>query len=471
MADENGADGGRPTKDADPSDSAAGGKHAGDIELPMAGEVAGLAQRDDGPDFADAAPKSSSASANPSLRMGRNGKTSRPPFMDQTSTMAAVLAQTQATFDMVSALANSPAVRMAREMAEAAQSVQRFALPYIQSPALTALGDPAFRKTLETLTITPVPRVPSLYESPQWRQLIGSIATAQQLLIAQRVAPLQAALQQHTEFLAGIIGSAANFQEVVSSFSRALHINWQQLFPNLKQLRKMVRTSLLASFLYADLWPAPSMPVKLLDKIGQLAAGDDRRPVTLAVWNHYRRDNHAALEQAIVAWEDDPEYAARRHIFAQALQGHRAKLYALTIPTLLAQVEGIAGDFIHDSPASAPAPRLGKSSQIVRHAIEVAGNAGITDPDNAEVLHVVLVEAVIEHVQQVSFESTDFAAQYADIRKRRALNRHGTLHGIQINYPSAMNSLRCFLLLDALYALRKHARQIALQAAVVAAAP
>ena len=80
------------------------------------------------------------------------------------------------------------------------------------------------------------------------------------------------------------------------------------------------------------------MPVELLDKIGQLAGGGDRRPVVLAVWNYYARKNHAALEQTIAAWKDDPEYVARRHIFAAALTGHQQKLYELTIPTLLAQV-------------------------------------------------------------------------------------------------------------------------------------
>jgi hypothetical protein len=313
-------------------------------------------------------------------------------------------------------------------------------------------------------------RFPDLYDSSQWQQLIGSLGTAQQLLIAKQIAPLQSAMLQHTKFLASIIESAINLQAVTNSFSRALEINWRLLFPNLKQLRKAVRTSLLASFLYADLWPAPSMPVNLLNQIGQLTPGDDRRAVMLAVWNYYARDNHAALEQAIAAWEDDPEYAARRHIFAQALQGHRAKLYALTIPTLLAQVEGIASDFIYGSTVGST-PKLGKSGQVVQHAIQVAGTAGISDPDNSEVLHVVLVEAVIQHVQNVSFESTDFTAQYADLRKRQALNRHSTLHGIQINYSRGMNSLRCFLLLDALYAVRKHASQTEAQTTVAAATP
>jgi hypothetical protein len=282
------------------------------------------------------------------------------------------------------------------------------------------------------------------------------------------MAPLRDAMRQHAAFLANIIESTTNFQAVLNSFSRSLQITWPQLVPNLKQLRKAVRDNLLAAFLRADLWPAPSMPAALLNKIGQLEPDGDRRPVTLAVWNYYARQNHAALAQAVAGWMNDPEYAARRTTFEAALIGHRQKLYELTIPALLAAVEGIASDFVHGGVSTGSAPKLGKSGQIVKYAIEAAGNAGIADQDDAELLHVVLVEAVVQHVQYVSFENTDFDTQYTEIRKRRTLYRHGTLHGIQINYASAMNSLRCFLLLDALYALRKHARQVAAQAAAAA---
>ena len=49
---------------------------------------------------------------------------------------------------------------------------------------------------------------------------------------------------------------------------------------------------------------------------------------------------------------------------------------------------------------------------------------------------------------RVDFEST--FEELKGIRNSKDLNRHAILHGIQLGYNTALNSLRCFLALDVL---------------------
>lgn len=306
-------------------------------------------------------------------------------------------------------------------------------------------------------------------DSYQWSEMARSASTALNMFAGNQVSALNAALHTHADYVFNTIYSTSSALISVGEAARkAFDSSWAAfdsslagLWPSFKRLRKALRQRLCDAFLSARLWPAPSMPDELVARIADHAEAGNLRAVVLTVWNHYSRRNHEHLADAVATWWDDSEFAARQSIIEQALTAHRQKMYALTIPALLAQCEGIAGDFVRSyvaPPGGKTAPSLGKSGQIVRHAIEAAGSAGIIDPDDADILHMVLIEAVLAHVQTVAFETANFSAEYARIRKRRDLNRHGTLHGIQINYATAMNSLRCFLLLDALYALRKHAR-------------
>lgn len=305
-------------------------------------------------------------------------------------------------------------------------------------------------------------------ESRQWAELAQAAAASVRLIADDQARVLNEALRAHTQYVSGIVQSASAITAIADTIRSGLDATWVSVLPTIRRLRKALRKQLCDAFLRTRLWPAPSMPYELIERIAKHAAAGNMRAVVLAVWNYYARHNHENLANAIASWWDDAEFAARRPIIETALAAHRQKMYAVTIPTLLAQCEGIAGDFVRSyapAPGGMAAPKLGKSGQIVQHAIQTAGEVGIVDPDDADMLHVVLIEAVLAHVQTVAFENTDFATQYASIRTRRTLNRHGTLHGIQIKYASAMNSLRCFLLLDALYALRKHARTVSTGAA------
>ena len=230
-------------------------------------------------------------------------------------------------------------------------------------------------------------------------------------------------------------------------------------------MRELVRARLLTAFRRVQLWPSPSMSEDLIGDLADHAESGNIRAVVATVLGYYRRDSCANLELAISQWWDDTEYAARRHIIEDALKAHCERRSTLTVPTLLIQAEGIARDFVRGNIyAPLPAKGSGKAPHVVERAVEAARIAAQQMPNGLDIVDMVLVDAVLDYVQTVAFENSDFGTQYEEIRKRRRMNRHGIAHGIQINYHSAMNSLRAFLLLDALYGLRKLSR-VALQPA------
>lgn len=293
----------------------------------------------------------------------------------------------------------------------------------------------------------------------QWQQAIESFASMASTIVANQLAPFRQALQDHADTMARMYRDIGAISDWATAVADMLHRNWTPILTSIEQWRESFRAHLLEAFVKMHLWPTPSMTPYLVEVLASYAEAGNMRAVVLTVWNHYNRDNQANLEQMIETWWDDPEFAARRSIIEQALQGHRQRMYALTIPALLAQAEGIAGDFVRNNLiAGQSAPKLGKSGQVVQHAVKAANDAALSGPDGVGILHAVMADAVIEYVQQIAFENTDFASEYADLRQQREMNRHATLHGIQIGYPKAMNSLRCFLLLDALYGLRAQAR-------------
>ncbi len=234
--------------------------------------------------------------------------------------------------------------------------------------------------------------------------------------------------------------------------------------PNLRHLKEAIQHRLLLIFQQANLWPTPSMSEDLIDQIDWLVVGSELRSsgqLIRLVWDYYTENDYEQLEHAISSWWADPEFAARRKIIKRALQNHKLRWYETSIPALLAQLEGIASEFVHRSgytlkTATGRTLELGKSTSVVQRTLEVMGGIDNMDIEAMDITHLVMVKASVQYIQNVSYKRTEFQTQYAELREQQELSRHGVLHGIQINYSSPMNSLRCFLLLDALYGVRRY---------------
>ena len=104
------------------------------------------------------------------------------------------------------------------------------------------------------------------------------------------------------------------------------------------------------------------MSSELIDHIIELIDADRLEEIVPAVQKYYEDDDYSNLKQAIERWWDEPEFIARQHIIDPALQAHCQKMYALTIPALIAQTEGIASAYVRvRETSSQPKPRLGKA--------------------------------------------------------------------------------------------------------------
>jgi hypothetical protein len=94
----------------------------------------------------------------------------------------------------------------------------------------------------------------------------------------------------------------------------------------------------------AGLWPAPSLLPYPLSHINKhLEEGHPEAAQALLV----RHCTTEFLKQLISKWNSVPEFAVRERLFREALDAHARGQYALSIYSLLPQIEGVMTDWLH----------------------------------------------------------------------------------------------------------------------------
>jgi hypothetical protein len=173
--------------------------------------------------------------------------------------------------------------------------------------------------------------------------------------------------------------------------------------------------------------------------LGELASAGRDADIDEFMAEFTRREMDRILTTAV---ENYPDRAA---ILTDAFKAHRAGKFTLSIPTLLAQVDGIGCD------------ALG----LDRHFFTVKKReqglattvAGLKWPWDGTPYHLGGV-----HERMLSALTLRWALAL-DTNERGAdgspLNRHGVLHGLDTGYPTEFNSLRCVLLLGFVLEVRK----------------
>ena len=116
----------------------------------------------------------------------------------------------------------------------------------------------------------------------------------------------------------------------------------------------------------------------------------------------------------------------------------------MSVPALLPQVEGIASEIVGLPP--------GNSQRVVTGAV----GSGLGD-----FMAPVARDALVSFLTGMLYVWVDFADFDEWLEKRgwqsqEPLLRHPILHGVQVDYASEENSLRAFLLLDALASAFRH---------------
>jgi len=131
----------------------------------------------------------------------------------------------------------------------------------------------------------------------------------------------------------------------------------------------------------------------------------------------------------------------RRPIVEDAVRAHRAELYSLSIPALIAQADGLADDVT----GSHLFTRQGRSRLKAADALNLR-----IDMAAATTAAAMWALAGLEPIRSGS--SLDMkSSAWAEARELEAvgpLNRHAVLRGIDLTYPTRENSLRAFSLVD-----------------------
>jgi hypothetical protein len=216
-----------------------------------------------------------------------------------------------------------------------------------------------------------------------------------------------------------------------------------EVFKNLHELIEEEETA--AEAFHAAGWPiAPSMPKTLIRRVVKLHQEGKSRYVSQAIIGYYRRNNYSPLVEVVQRWRNHPLFALRTHIIEDALWAHRQGKYTLSVPALIAQVEGIMNDYVV---ANGLPVRLGKIKEVYE--------AVLGDSMDYDFSTWAIVETLLYQLRTNTYLPTPFEDELARPVRRRRSTRHTILHGIMPGYNRESHSLRAFLLLDALSALQQ----------------
>lgn len=264
-------------------------------------------------------------------------------------------------------------------------------------------------------------------------------------LLRSVVAPASSIIAEALEPLRSQVLVASQLQRQMSGWMQSLHAAYEELFDPLRALVERIgeRDEIKQAFESASLWLAPSMSRRLVSRVLELHQGEASPGVIASVVSRfYARGDWAPLTRAVDRWEKNPLFERRMPIFRDALEAHRNGRFTLTVPTLVAQVEGICGQYVK---RRGLLPKLtGKTKKVVQAALRNAP-CGLADVQRYAAL-----DGVLTYIERHFYIVTDFDAEYRKLLRGTSLRAHAIRHGHQGRYHTRMNSLRLFLLLDVL---------------------
>jgi hypothetical protein len=219
----------------------------------------------------------------------------------------------------------------------------------------------------------------------------------------------------------------------------------QKLFDDIKRFRR--DNKIIADFyrdrvrkyLAARGWyVGPSLTARNIVKLATaIDEGGHDEAIEIAIANHVR-SNLSAIEAGVTA-----HWPHRKLVLGDAFEAHMKGLYTLSIPAFLAQADGMAFDILQ---AFIFTNHAGNISAKAQSLIEVK-----------EQVHELMCSFVgillEEHSIRVSTQTRD--QRNLSGAPVSPLNRHGVMHGIDLDYSTEANSLRAISLLSLLMDVHK----------------
>lgn len=264
-------------------------------------------------------------------------------------------------------------------------------------------------------------------------------------LLRSVVAPTSSIIAEALEPLRWQFPVMGQLQQQMSGWMQSFHAAYGHLFGPLNALIERIgeKDKITKAFESARLWVAPSMSGALVTRVLKLHQ-DGAKPGVIAsvVSRFYAHADWTPLARAVDRWEKNPLFERRAPIFRDALEAHRSGWFTLTVPTLVAQVEGICGQYVKERGLL---PKLtGNTKGVVQAALRDAP-CGLADVQRYAAL-----DGVLTYIERHFYIWIDFDAKYGELLHDTSLKAHAIRHGHQTRYDTRMNSLRLFLLLDVL---------------------
>jgi hypothetical protein len=127
----------------------------------------------------------------------------------------------------------------------------------------------------------------------------------------------------------------------------------------------------------------------------------------------------------------------RAHILSDAFDAHSAEHYTLSIPVFLAQADGISNHLLNTFLF------IGQGKKVCKAAKTLKKDSRFADRP--------LAQAFLDLLLQISglglqTEKRDKLVASGEVYS--PLNRHGVIHGVDCDYPTEANSLRCVALIS-----------------------
>lgn len=225
------------------------------------------------------------------------------------------------------------------------------------------------------------------------------------------------------EFLGAFGGIVSQFQQYLEEISRVIRRFVAELPPRYRA----ALVELAERGWYFDKEMAFLMPHTLAAVFAQKGAEDEAEALLV---EHFRA-RLDAIEAAVCE-----RFPRREKIVRSAMNAHRNGLFELSIPPLLAQVDGICKDTIgveffmrirkrREESSEPPQPLAARYATLPRH----------TDWDAAWL-------SPLTSIGQVSKSESERGGDFV------GLNRHQVMHGESVDYGTELNSLKAISLLN-----------------------
>lgn len=271
-------------------------------------------------------------------------------------------------------------------------------------------------------------------------QRLQEVIRQQVSVFSQQIAQIGQQLLQQNEPL----------QRTLDQFRETLRRSYAEI--NLAS--QMVSPSLRA----AGFWFPLSAPFALLSALRELVDAGTATPqnVRQLFVSYYEDDDFFALRLLVDDWKDETYLASRMHIIEPALVAHIAAQYVLSVPALLALVEGVLTDLV----GRRAEQRDGGLAGWAGTAIETMYDDVLRDASKDVLVEYVTGVTVYGRVPNAHFTPQNYNTwlMAQGHSGDQALQRHAILHGVQTDYGSKENSLRAFLLLDVLAHMARRQR-------------